>query len=46
MKSTFGTPHKNGNRHHVYPEKPEAHVVDPIYKAAAVEKAGKVTVVL
>jgi len=38
IKSTYGTPPKTGDLHHVYADK--AHV-DPIYKAA-VEKAGNV----
>jgi len=38
MKSTFGTPPKTGDLHHVYADKAHA---DPVYKAA-VEKAGKV----
>jgi len=38
MKSTFGTPPRTGDLHHVYADKAQ---VDPVYKAA-VEKAGKV----
>jgi hypothetical protein len=37
IKSTYGTPPKKGDLHHVYADKSLVH---PVYKAA-VEKAGK-----